>query len=448
MFSKRTTAAAALCLSSIVMTGGNGAVTAAPPHPAPEEIVVYPTGDPDVDVAQVQWAVDHSSRVRLAAVDATTGHAAAFDFGPNTPDGQFVVLSRDVEIRGEVVGDAHTVVSGGFLPLRSMYWNPVAVSIRDIEFAAPGAAALFVMGATGVDFIGNHVHGVAPLPDWIPGISKAQGVWVVAPTGSPETITGQIVITDNVIEDVDAMNGYGIALFGFVADARIERNVITGVDTAGILVAEHSGEILIDGNQIRPGLAGYQSAYGHGSGIIVGNARSGVTDVRDNTIDCENPFADGMFVAASRFLFGDDQRGGVIEGNHITLHGSEWGGIGLIGSVEDLEVAHNRIDGAGAFGVYGMVWFTPDDLVSSNRFVGTDVARFTSTIADVVFDVNTVANTYLGRARTVLDLGVANWVSGTSTGPPPFAPHSLGHWNMVRDQGLVPPSLAIAGPAG
>ena len=79
-------------------------------------------------------------------------------------------------------------------------------------------------GATGVEFVDNRVHDVVGLPDWIPGLSKGQGVWIVGYA----TVTGHILIADNVIEGVDAHNGYGLALFGFSADARIERNTIRG----------------------------------------------------------------------------------------------------------------------------------------------------------------------------------------------------------------------------
>lgn len=431
-------AVGALCASCLFAASEPGVANASGGD-AVGEVAVYPTGDPATDIARVQAAVDSAENVLLKASDEFTGAPTEFDFGENTPDGGFVVMSRDVAIRGETLGSHRTTIAGGFAPVRGVASNPVTSSIRGIDFAAPGAAALFVTGATGVEFVDNRVHDVVGLPDWIPGLSKGQGVWIVGFA----TVTGDILIADNVIEGVDAHNGYGLALFGFSADARIERNTIRGVDTAGILVGNHTGDVWITGNQIAPGPARYQSDYGHGSGIIVGNAYGGSADVRGNTIDCVNPWALGIFIAASNTLFGDIQEHAVIEKNRVTVHGSLSGGIALMGSVTNTLVRDNQVMGEGEFALGGLVWITPADTVGSNTFKGNNISLFESFVADVLFDVNTHQNVVRGSAKSVIDLGVDNWISGTSAGPPPLLQGrqllSDRSWSLA-DEELLPTS--------
>ena len=176
----------------------------------------------------------------------------------------------------------------------------------------------------------------------------------------------------------------------------------------------------VTGNQIAPGPARYQSDYGHGSGIIVGNAYGGSADVRGNAIDCVNPWALGIFIAASSTFFGDIQEHAVIEKNRVTVHGSLSGGIALMGSVTNTLVRNNKVMGEGEFALGGLVWITPADTVGSNTFEGNNTSLFESFVADVLFDVNTHQNVVRGSAKSVIDLGVDNWISGTSTGPPPL----------------------------
>jgi hypothetical protein len=434
-------AVAAVCLGSPVVHGESAwAQEPMPKGNSVDEVVVYPTGDAAIDVARVQYAVDSADQVLLKAIDAVTGLPTHFEFGENGPGGGFVVLSRDVAIRGERFGSHRTTIAGGFAPLRGVAWNPVTSSISGIDFASPGVAALFVTGATGIEFVDNRVHDVIGLPDWTPGISKGQGVWIVG----LETVTGEILIADNLIEDVDAVDGYGLALFGFSADARIERNTIRGVDTAGILIASHTREVWVTDNQIAPGPARYQTDYGHGSGIIVGSAYGGSAYVQRNTIDCANPWAIGIFIAASSTFYGDIQEHAVIEKNGITVHDSNGGGVALMGSVKNTRVADNRLMGTGAFAFFSTVWITPEDIVESNAFVGNNISHFESFVADVLFDVNTRDNVYMGKAKSVIDLGVDNWINGTSTGPPPMAPgHQLSSLNDYRSarEAVVPMSL-------
>jgi hypothetical protein len=73
--------------------------------------------------------------VLLKATDAA-GNAAAFNFGPpfaGVGSGH-VVLTRDVEVRGEQSSSGVTTISGGSLPFSGA---ATKVVIREIRFEAP-----------------------------------------------------------------------------------------------------------------------------------------------------------------------------------------------------------------------------------------------------------------------------------------------------------------------
>lgn len=409
------------------LASGNDAVS---------ETEVYPTGDPSVDVPSVQAALDGGGPVLLKATDALTGAPTAFDFGSSEYGGGFVVIWRDVEVRGETFESHRTTIVGGFAPFRS--WYPVSSSISGIDFVSTGVAALYASAATGLEFVGNRVQDVVGLPEYLPGIAKGQAVWVVG----LETVTGEILIADNIVERVDAQNGYGFALFGFSADARIEHNVIRDVDTAGVLVAGHTGQVWVEDNRISPGTPDYLTPYGHGTGIIVGDALGGSAYLGNNTIECVSPWAAGILVAASRTL-GEVQDHAVIEHNQVTMDDSA-AAIALIGSVSNTLVADNRLEGTAEFAFQSGIWFTPEDVVESNTFRGNNISRFESTVADALFEENTRENLFLGSARSVIDLGVDNWISGTSKGKPPVPPGQQlksHHQRAWYEEALAPTTL-------
>lgn len=400
----------------------------APAFPAAgaEMTVVFPTGDPAQDVPNVQAAVDAGGTVRLKAT-TVDGEPGAFDFGSNLPGGGFVDLTRDVVIEGEVAATHPTTIVGGFAPFRGWYDAPVDSRISGITFEAPGVAALFASGSTGLEFTRNHVEDVVGLPEWLPGVDKGQAVWVVG----LYTVTGEILIADNLIENVHADNGYGLALFGFSADARIERNEIRGVSTAGILAGVNLGAVTITDNDIAPGPPRAPLPYGGGNGIIIGNSLGGRAHVTGNTVECENPYADGILIAASAFA-GDVQDGAVVTRNRVVMHDSMYGAISLAGSVTHTYVGRNHLSGNGAFAFANGPYLPYDETVASNTFVGNNITEFDSEVADLLFDANTVDNVFFGEASTIIDLGQGNWVSGSGTGPPPDTP---GHGAPVPGAG-------------
>ncbi|HET7341310.1 MAG TPA: hypothetical protein VFL90_07595 [Methylomirabilota bacterium] len=111
---------------------------------------VWPTGDPALDVSNVQWAVDHvrpGGVVRLKATNKFSGVAMPFDFGA---DGS-VGLRTSVTIKGEVddAGTPLVTVRGGHTPFTAD--DPsVALEISHVRFDGARRAAIYVRQAAAV----------------------------------------------------------------------------------------------------------------------------------------------------------------------------------------------------------------------------------------------------------------------------------------------------------
>lgn len=381
------------------------------------EHVVYPTGLFPQDLENVQAAVDAGGTALLKATDAD-GNATAFNFGPPEPSfsgsslGAFVRLSNDVTILGETTGPHMTTIQGGFPAFFGI--DPVESAIRGIHFDSPGNAALFLVRSSGAEFSNNLVTNVVGLPNYLGlGISKGQAVWVTS--GGP-AVHGDLVIADNVIDGIDAELGYGVALFGFDAEARVVRNEFRGMNTAGVLVGLHSSSVWIEDNVIMPGPERFPDPPGisvsAGNGITVASSLGGPSYIRRNTVVCENPFADGIIINATA-AFGDDQDRSVIKQNRVEMNDSFFGAISLVGDVTNTYVGQNLLSGSGAFALPVERWF-PQDIQAGNTFVGNNISRFESQVADVFLDINSRNTVLVGNGGTVIDLGEDNQITGVS----------------------------------
>jgi hypothetical protein len=218
------------------------------------------------------------------------------------------------------------------------------------------------------------------------------------------------VITDNVIDDFDADFADGIVLIDG-ADARILRNEIHGSHTLGISVISPSLPVKIEDNLVVPGPG--DPSFEFGNGIIGFSPGPGGTfHITGNRVEAENPQADGIA------LVGGDRQpvfGAVIEKNEVLMHDSLFGAISLYGSVTDTFVGQNRAEGTGAFALQAFTFGLPQ---RSNAFIGNNIARFESDIADVFLDVDTEDTVLVGFSGTVIDLGTNNIVTSfTKLGP-------------------------------
>src|SRR5262249_29272666 len=148
------------------------------------------------------------------------------------------------------------------------------------------------------------------------------------PQGSP--VTGTLVIADNVIQRVYGNFGAGIQVANHGAVTSITGNYVSDVDWNGIVVGVFDQQQTIVDNTVIPGPG--VAEFATGNGIAVGHTRGGSAYIHRNTVLCENPFADGILILAggSSPLPADDF---VIEKNDVTMFGSLFGAISLVGTV-------------------------------------------------------------------------------------------------------------------
>ena len=369
--------------------------------------IVYPTGIYPTDVNNVQAAVSQGGTVLLKAKNAD-GQPMAFEFGF---DGGFFVTD-DVAIFGEGSGSGMTTIRGGWAPARC--FAPVYLTVRGIRFEGPRSCAILIRASAGADLSSNFITGVIGTPHMLPGVTKGQGIWIVAPSFlNPYAISGSIVIADNTIEDIDASLGYGIALYNFGAETTVSGNEISGMNTAGILAGLNAEVVRVKDNIIVPGPERYSQYFSAGNGIMAPYSLGGDYYFANNTIICENPMADGIVVYWPDFLWepGPEPKI-VIERNHVTMLGSWFGGITLAEGFSGAYVGQNRIDGQG---IWAIGVFTPDFPevpMTANTFQGNNVSRFTANLAEYFLDVGTQNTVVVGKSGTVVDLGSGNRVTG------------------------------------
>lgn len=367
---------------------------------AANETVVYPTGSFPQDVQNVQAAVNAGGRVRLKAVDVN-GHPTAFNFGtPENLSGRRVFLLTNVSISGERIGRNVTTIRGGNIPFRGKV--PVTTSISGISFEGPRQAAIQLTSSTGTSITDNHVSGVVGTLTRF-GYTFGDGIDVFGNQNPAIAITGNVTIANNTIENLHADFANGIQLDAVDAKSEIFGNTIRDVESNGILVIRSGSTTAIEGNFIVPGPGNGTALLSYGDGIFIADGRY---SVKLNAIHCENPFADGIYVVGGGFAAATSQS--VIESNRVEMNGSQFGGISLYGLVDHAQVSENSIRGNGSFAVLVAEGPDPNDRATDNRFRENNISRFTSSVGDVLFSSNTANNSYKGRCRSIIDLGVNN----------------------------------------
>lgn len=386
--------------------------------PSLAETIVFPTGSHPADQQAVQEAVNGGGTVLLKAV-SEAGVPTAFDFGPPVRGSGWVLLTTDVEIRGEVAAGARTTIRGGDTPFFGAL--PVRSVFRGLRFDRPRGAAIMLVASSGTEITDNVITGVVGFP-WFAGNRKGQGVWILgAPAGGAGPITGTVTIARNAIADIDAEDGLGLALVGFEADVTVAGNDVRGTNFMGILAFAHSGRVWIEDNVVVPGPERFPGIYSVGQGIQVGPLFSGQFEgptapavIRSNQVFCENPIADGIAV------FGGDEPldHSVVVGNRVTMQGSFFGGITLYDNVSHTAVGLNRIKGSGAYALNAPTAFTPGTLQRANVFLANDTGGFAETVADVWLGVSAVDTWVIGCRGTVLDEGSNNHVIGCPAASP------------------------------
>jgi len=110
----------------------------------------------------------------------------------------------------------------------------------------------------------------------------------------------------------------------------------------------------------------------------------------------------------------------VVRHNRVVLDGSDFGGITLYAGGTGNQFLQNVVEGSGAYALGLASPFLPAQFFSRDNLLrGNQLSRFTYRFssfwgagADVLFDVNAMGNTLIGRSGLVKDLGQENSATG------------------------------------
>jgi hypothetical protein len=342
---------------------------------------VYPTGSFPADVLSVRSAFAGGGTVLLKATDAA-GVPTAFNFGQTGA----ASLATEADIGGETVGAATTTIAGGLIPFRQA--GRVQARIHGITFDRPRGAGIYVGSSIGTAITGNTIRDVQPFLGLIdPYATTTVGIWAGGPG-----VSGVLTITGNTVSGTRGQIGYGI------------------------LVSETNGTTNIVSN------------------VVSGSTSTSILTGRKNTVVCDNPYADGILLLGRGFVPNAPENAAVVEGNDVTMHDSYFGAISLYDQASDNLVRANKISGTGAYGLQvANYWpFPAQYTAASNSFAGNNLSGFASSVADVFLDTNASGTIVKGSTGTVVDLGVGNWISGLTHGPPPSLGDRMSAAQAVR----------------
>ena len=327
----------------------------------------------------------------------------AFNFGtPEFLPDRTVLLTTDVAIIGETVGSSMTTIEGGLFPFFGV--TKAKTRISGIHFVSPLVSAIIMIASTGAEILRNRITNV--VGDFLPflGLSEGRGIKFLG-NGDPDgAITGRVVVADNVIEDMHADLSDAIVFDAVAADVVITRNRVDTVQSSGLLLIDSAGTVTIAANHIVPG-PGDPGEFSFGNGMTIVGSRDASYSITANRVVADNPSADGIF------LVGDIApiERAVVSGNHVSLGGSNFGGVTFEDNVSDSRVSRNTVDGVGAtaFALAGS-GFATSPVASANVLAANDVTDFAASFAHVFLDAHTEANTIVGCHGTIVDLGTGN----------------------------------------
>jgi hypothetical protein len=336
---------------------------------AAAQTVVTGTGNPDIDIAAVQAAVDRGGSVVLK------GH-----FSFSNPPGRrgempdlmaTILVSNGVRISGawDERGQM-TVIEGGEIPF-AVEARGAKVRMEKLRFVRPKLFAILVDAVSGLEIESCTVENVEPrlLPGDSSGMTSGLGIYVTTvmglPTpqrpGNPGNVSGRLSILNNQISGVgEARHGMGIMVVnvgtaGNPVDVEISGNTVRDSSLKGINVMQIGGQAHLDRNTVIAGTVPTGPARGVVGGIHCGGTGSYV--VTHNVIEVADPNAAGIRVRGYPALGSAVERATITD-NDVTMsapEGAVFGmgnaGIEILGLARGIVVQRNRIGGRARVGV-------------------------------------------------------------------------------------------------
>jgi hypothetical protein len=331
------------------------------------QTVVVGTGDPDIDIAAVQTAVDRGGAVtlrgRFSFDNPPTRHMALPDLMATIQVSKEVTISGAWDEHGEM-----TTIAGGEIPF-AVEVRGAAVRIEKLRFLRPKRYGIFVDAVSGLTIESCAIEILDPLPDPGPSTGMLSGVGIYVATlvglpsrnrpGKPENISGRLSILNNQIsvsEAADLGRGIFIVSVGDLekpVELEISGNTIRNTTQKGINVWHVGGRARIERNIVTTSVHnGPEPNYAAG----IHCACSGSYLIAHNRINVADPNGAGIRIKGCSV-------GGAIEGASITdndvsmssAEGAVLGvgsaGVELKGLARDTVVQRKRIRGRARVGL-------------------------------------------------------------------------------------------------
>ena len=380
------------------------------PDASDQPTIVRGTGDPGIDVAAVQAAVDEGGVVILKghfSFDAPPSTSISPDITPlGLPSQAEVKITKAVSIsgaEGEGEGADMAVIDGGTIPFY-VEAPGQSVSIRRLRFVQPTSHAILVFAVRGLEIVSTKIEGLKPFSQTLNG---GIGVFTVGAIpnatkpGKPSNVTGSLVIAGNDIDvagGTNSQNVLGVTVFSAgdsvsPLEVLISGNRISNMTEPGINFRRVVGHVSIDHNVLNTGTVGVNGARVQ----VIRVANLGTYVIEHNVINCAwagvtDAEGIGVFSQLSAWPIENAR----VEHNRITMSSPEGttfdtfsAAIGLYGFANNNLVTHNILRGSARAGIVTPVFPLPpqapatphDNVVTHNNF-----KRFMATVGNVVVD--------------------------------------------------------------
>jgi hypothetical protein len=392
----------------------------------PLRIVVVGTGDPNLDVAAVQAAVDQGGEVLLRGHFSfdkpPTKHAPPQAFFPRMAS---VLVSKEVIIAGahDLRGEM-TSIDGGTWPFAVEALGS-RVTIQGLRFVRPKGGAIEVNVVSGLEIADCRVEGIEPISSQDMagagvgigiGISTTRKPPTPAEPGQPEDVSGVLSIVNNYIDAVGGTASdrtVGVLVFSVgkfpdkVVDLYVSGNRISNVTERAVNIRQLGGQANIERNIIVTG-----SVAGSGGGVAPDAIHvfgTGSYLVAHNSI--ESKWATGAGIRVHGGFAGWPVTGAIVLDNDVnmpapasSIFGANSAGIEIRGFAQSNVVLNNRIRGRARAALAVMAHET--GIPGNNQFVSNDLDGFQPSPASVFVDTGVTNTLLVGQKSKVQDGGI------------------------------------------
>src|SRR5262245_5050719 len=392
---------------------------------AAQTVVVW-TGDPDIDIPEVQAAVDQGGDV------VVKGHFS-FDKSPTIPTAPagnppaMVLVSKAVAISG--AREDHdddgelTSIYAGTIPF--YVEAPGAhVSIQGLGFIRPKKHAVLVYAVSGLVIASCKIEGTVPVDNGSAGISISTSF--NPPTlmnpGKPENVpapSSSSITSSMLLEERRSIIRWGVLMFSVgVPGAQVEVYIfgttIRNTTDRSINLYQIDGRAHIERNVITTSviLGDANVVFGRGTDVIHVTG-TGSYLVAGNSVHSRWAAATGIRVQGQAAEW--PIIGAVVVDNDVNMDAPEGtvfdansAGIDVRGNAQDNVILNNRIRGRARAALVVAI-NQPTMVATNNHFILNRLAHFEASFADVFVGLG-VMNTLIVGQGTVDDQGVGTYV--------------------------------------